>query len=543
MLVRSGSRVLFSASVAILLLSGCDWMHKKDSATPRPRLAPRIQVAAVDRRECGSQVTYERLKDLVFDAAVRVREGKRGSLDQLATYSTVRMEDPLVKRRNNDFNVTVCSGRFVLDLPPGAEKGFDGERQLAVDVEYASQVAADGSGPVYRMQGAEPLVYKLAIFDLQAQVRQAAGGPVVTFAAADPPSVPQEVPIPPPHNTVIRSPAELAEEASKAASKPLTIAAQNVPPAAAKPRQVVPAAKPQPTRLADRTVAARAKAAQARQAASTRLAANAAGAPHAKPKASPVAAPKSAPTRLADRSAPAKAKRSAASPKADARTRLASTAMAKAKAKPTAKPSAAPVRTASAKARPASAKPAVRFASVSKRAAPAKPAVKLAAAPARGKPDKPAVKLAAAPTRGKPDKPAVKLAAVTPRAAPAKPAAVPQPAAKPPIQLAAVAPRPAQPQPKPVPKSATVNPSFDCRGAQTSGERLVCANTRLASLDRAMFSLYRAAFGDGNNSTRDRLRRTRERFVAWRDRCASENCLASAYQGRMDEIRDIMTDR
>jgi uncharacterized protein len=58
-----------------------------------------------------------------------------------------------------------------------------------------------------------------------------------------------------------------------------------------------------------------------------------------------------------------------------------------------------------------------------------------------------------------------------------------------------------------------------------------------------MFSLYRSAFGDGDNSTRDKLRRTRERFVAWRDRCANENCLASAYRGRMDEIRDIMSDR
>ena len=126
----------------------------------------------------------------------------------------------------------------------------------------------------------------------------------------------------------------------------------------------------------------------------------------------------------------------------------------------------------------------------------------------------------------------MRSAAVAPRAAPAKPA----------VKLAS-APKPVQPQPKPQQRATTANPSFDCRGAQTNGERLVCANNRLASLDRAMFSLYRSAFGEGDNWTRDKLRRTRERFVAWRDRCANESCLADAYQGRMSEIRDIMSDR
>ena len=536
MLVRPGPSVLFTASVAILLLSGCDWMHKKDPAPPRPKLAPRIHLAAVDQRACGSQGTYEQLKNLVFDTAVRVREGHRGSLDQLATYSAVRMEDPLLKRRDDDLNVTVCTGRFILDLPPGAEKGFAGERQLVADVEYAAQTAADGSGPVYRMQGAEPLVYKLAIFDLQAQVRQAAGGPVVTFAAAQPLPDLKEVPIPPPHNTVLLSPAERADAARKSASVPLGIAEQAAIAPSVKPKQALSAIapKPQPTRLADRTALARAKAPAAKpKAAPTRLAAVAAAPQHGKPKALPTAGLKPKPVRLADRSeaGKTKGKPSPTAAKPAARTQLAKASGPASKGKPKIAPSAAPpVRTATVKPHPSPAKPAIKLASA--REAPARPAAKLTPAPTRAKAAKPEVKLASASPRPIPAKPA------------AKPVSPPQETAKPAVKLASAPQRPVevQPQPKPIQKAAA-NPSFDCRGAQTTGERLVCANNRLASLDRAMFSLYRAAFGDGNNSTRDRLRRTRERFVAWRDRCANENCLASAYQGRMDEIRDIMSNR
>ena len=37
--------------------------------------------------------------------------------------------------------------------------------------------------------------------------------------------------------------------------------------------------------------------------------------------------------------------------------------------------------------------------------------------------------------------------------------------------------------------------------------------------------------------------RTRDRFLAYRDRCPDEACVAEAYRDRMDEIRDIATDR
>jgi hypothetical protein len=39
------------------------------------------------------------------------------------------------------------------------------------------------------------------------------------------------------------------------------------------------------------------------------------------------------------------------------------------------------------------------------------------------------------------------------------------------------------------------------------------------------------------------LRRTRDRFLAFRDRCPNTACIGDAYVGRIREIRDIMEGR
>ena len=55
-----------------------------------------------------------------------------------------------------------------------------------------------------------------------------------------------------------------------------------------------------------------------------------------------------------------------------------------------------------------------------------------------------------------------------------------------------------------------------------------------------MSSLFYSALSDADSSRRRELRRTRDRFLAYRDRCGTEACIAEAYDGRMNEIRDIM---
>ena len=244
---------------------------------------------------CASAESYDRLKNLLFDEAIRIRAADPVNLDMVATHSVVRMEDPVVRGRDEELNVTVCAGRFVLELPPGAERAFGGERRLVADVEYRAQPAVDGSGLVFELSGAGGIVSRLAAFDLKSQ------------------------------------PAPL------------------------------PAVQPVET----------------------------------------VAMPDDSP-----------------------------------------------------------------------------------------------------------DAPAV--------------------------------PEPAAP---PEPPQVRAQPSFDCRLAQNRSERMVCSSEHLAELDRRMSSLYYSALREARPRVRTRLTRTRDQFLAYRERCPTEACVADAYRGRMEEIRDIADGR
>ncbi len=45
------------------------------------------------------------------------------------------------------------------------------------------------------------------------------------------------------------------------------------------------------------------------------------------------------------------------------------------------------------------------------------------------------------------------------------------------------------------------------------------------------------------NAAYNTLRETRDRFLAYRERCRSEACIAEAYEGRIREIEDIASER
>jgi hypothetical protein len=183
--VRSALSILALSS--FLLVGACDWMkpRKGPGEKSEAQLAEQQQEAL--RKTCSSEATYDRLKTLVFDQAVRIRNRDARALDPIAAGSVVRMEDPLVKSRDETLGVTVCTGRFILELPPGTENAFDGMRRVSADVEYSAQGAADGSGLVYQMEGAEPIVYRLAIFDM------ARPSPVELPQPSAPPAAPPDV--------------------------------------------------------------------------------------------------------------------------------------------------------------------------------------------------------------------------------------------------------------------------------------------------------------------------------------------------------------
>jgi uncharacterized protein YecT (DUF1311 family) len=127
--------------------------------------------------------------------------------------------------------------------------------------------------------------------------------------------------------------------------------------------------------------------------------------------------------------------------------------------------------------------------------------------------------------------------ATGPAPAPA-PAPAPPPVARP---TAEPSPPPAtRPEPQP---TASASPSFNCRYARTRGEIAVCRDSGLAALDREMAAQYYRAVAGADAGQRELLRRTRSRFLSYRDRCGSDACIADAYRGRIAEIRDIMAGR
>ncbi|MGF1550135.1 MAG: lysozyme inhibitor LprI family protein [Sphingomonadaceae bacterium] len=290
---------------ASLMLAACGWLEPRseraEEAEAETELAERIEKA------CASQATYERLKEYVFDKAARLRNSDPRKLDPLAAHSVVRMEKPLVKSRDEELNITVCTGRFVLHLPPGIEDAFDGTRLIDAEVEYAAQAAADGSGLVYQMDGAEPIIYRLATLGL---------------------------------------------------------------------------------------------------------------------------------------------------------------------------------------------------------------------------PERPMPRLVAVEDeRGKPSR--------------AEPAPAPSSAEPAEARTAKAPPPPEPPAPEPAPPRASADPSFNCRHAGTRSEKMVCASERLAAADRRMASAYYAEMARADPATKSELRRTRDRFLARRERCASEACVARVYEERTAEIGRI----
>jgi uncharacterized protein YecT (DUF1311 family) len=178
---------IFGVACALVLLAGCDWMNKKDPPGAKGDAELRAERDQRIRRACSSSSTYDRLKELAFDEAARIRNQDPRELDALAAASVVRMENPVPKSRDDNLNVTVCSGRFILELPPGVENAFDGQRRLTADIEYAAQAAADGSGLVFHMEGAEPIIYRLAT----------AGGFTPRTAQLEPVTPPPAQPVPP----------------------------------------------------------------------------------------------------------------------------------------------------------------------------------------------------------------------------------------------------------------------------------------------------------------------------------------------------------
>ena len=205
--LRSGKLLL--AVLAVSATTGCNWAKPKGPDMEERSVARRLADARRLKQACGSAQTYDRLKALTFDQAGSLRSVRSPLLDRIEAGSTVRMERPVAKSRDEQLDITVCAGHLILDLPPGTESAFHGQRRLDADIEYSAQAAADGSGLVYQMKGAEPIVFGLASLTLPRENGQSSEPPAPTpvppsgDTSADQPApspapAPQERPAMPP---------------------------------------------------------------------------------------------------------------------------------------------------------------------------------------------------------------------------------------------------------------------------------------------------------------------------------------------------------
>ena len=132
-------------------------------------------------------------------------------------------------------------------------------------------------------------------------------------------------------------------------------------------------------------------------------------------------------------------------------------------------------------------------------------------------------------------------------AAPSTPQPIPAPAPGTtdvtPVQPAPAPVAPPRSAPVAPPRPASTRPSFKCANARTRGEIAVCGDAGLAALDRNMAAQYVRSMAAASPAQQALLRRTRDRFLAFRDGCPNKSCMGDAYVGRMREIRDIMEDR
>lgn len=174
---------------------------------------------------CGSQQTYDLVKREIFRRAAQARGSDGGAFDRLAAYATVRVEAPVLKRQDEQLGTVVCSGNVALDLPPGVAV-VGGRRTLQSNVDYALQPAADGSGNVVTLSGADGIIVPLATL--------ARTGTQPGLPAPDAGSDPTASPTPPP-------PAE----------EPVQVPSPPSPAAPAAPAPAPVQAPPPPQRSAD----------------------------------------------------------------------------------------------------------------------------------------------------------------------------------------------------------------------------------------------------------------------------------------------------
>jgi hypothetical protein len=147
--------MLVAASVLLMMRGGIAARDRPgDSAVDRGKMA-------AEQKPCGSKATYNAVQRELFRQAAETRGSDASTFDRIAAYASLRVERPILKSRDEDIGTLRCTGRLSLDLPPGLAV-VGSRRTLSGDVDYILQPAADGSGNVVILEGADPIIIPLA---------------------------------------------------------------------------------------------------------------------------------------------------------------------------------------------------------------------------------------------------------------------------------------------------------------------------------------------------------------------------------------------
>ena len=169
------------------------------------------ETATSPEDRCASRATYDLIKRELFRQAANVRGSDAAAFDRLSAYAALRVEAPALQQQDEGLGMVSCSARAALDLPPGVSV-VGGRRTLTANLSYSVQPAADGSGDVLTLRGAEGIVIPLATLAREGTQPQAPA-PVTgepSQGTADPLAAEPEPAPPPPAAPVPPRPVERA---------------------------------------------------------------------------------------------------------------------------------------------------------------------------------------------------------------------------------------------------------------------------------------------------------------------------------------------
>ncbi|WP_300974610.1 hypothetical protein [Sphingomonas sp. LHG3406-1] len=158
------------------------------------------EAAAADpETRCAAPATYELIKRELFRQAAATRGSDQAAFDRLAAYAALRVSNPVLREQDEGLERVSCQAEAALDLPPGVQV-VGGRRTLTANLGYSLQPAADSSGDVVSLTGAEGIVVPLATLartgeatpaDATGNVQQPDLGVPVAPGAPPPPEAPQ----------------------------------------------------------------------------------------------------------------------------------------------------------------------------------------------------------------------------------------------------------------------------------------------------------------------------------------------------------------